>query len=244
MPKKVDFGFEDVTPEEKTERVREVFQTVARRYDLMNDVMSLGLHRILKRIALESTALRLGDTALDLAGGTGDMSRHLARATGRDGFVALLDINEKMVSVGRDQLIDNGFERVRPVIGNAESLPFENDSFDAIACAFGLRNFTDIDRALHEAHRVLKQEGRIVVLEFSKPDNKVLRTLNRLYQMTWPIAGRAIVGTAKPYQYLIESIEKHPSQRALAVMMEDAGFQCVKYEHLLSGVVVIHQGMR
>ena len=242
--RKVDFGFETVSAREKTARVRDVFDTVATRYDVMNDLMSLGLHRIFKRIAVETTGLRKGASVLDLAGGTGDLALLLARAVGPSGRVVLADINAAMLEVGRDRLLDAGFAGVECVVANGEALPFADAIFDAVTIGFGLRNFTDKDAALGEIHRVLKPAGTLVVLEFSKPRNRLLGDLYRVFQRTWPLAGRFVVGDAAPYRYLIESIEMHPDQDALELMMSDAGFREIRYENLAGGVAAIHRGRK
>lgn len=210
----------------------------------MNDIMSLGSHRIFKRIALEYTGLRRGDKALDVAGGTGDAARLMQKVVGSDGLVVLFDINEAMVSVGRDRLIDAGTHDVQLTVGDAESMPFPTDHFDAITVCFGLRNMTNKDRALSEMHRVLKPTGRIVILEFAKPTNSWLANSFGIYQRLWPVFGHLIVGDSQPYSYLIESIDKHPSQAALKQMIGDVGFNDVYYENLLGGIVAIHRGLK
>ncbi|MCY4657583.1 MAG: bifunctional demethylmenaquinone methyltransferase/2-methoxy-6-polyprenyl-1,4-benzoquinol methylase UbiE [Gammaproteobacteria bacterium] len=239
---KVDFGHEQVSPEEKTQRVHEVFSRVANRYDAMNDIMSFGTHRLLKRVAMEYTALRKGQSALDVAGGTGDLALQLNQVTGTAGRVVLLDINESMVHVGRDRLIDKGNSDIEFVVADAEAIPFPADSFHAITLCFGLRNMTDKERALGELHRVLKPGGRIVILEFAKPRHSWLKNSFSLYQRLWPVFGQFVVGDSQPYKYLVESIEKHPSQSALKQMIVDTGFNNVDYDNLLGGIVAIHIG--
>lgn len=240
----VDFGRERVTPEEKNARVAGVFDAVAGRYDVMNDVMSLGLHRVLKRIALESTGLRLGDRALDLAGGTGDMARLLARATGPTGQVVLCDVNASMLAIGRDRALNAGLAQVTAVQGDAERLPFPAGAFDCVVIAFGLRNLADKERGLREMHRVLRPGGVLTVLEFSTPEAPLLRAAFELHRSLWPLAGRLIAGAAAPYRYLVDSIARHPPRRALAQMIEDAGFADVAADALLGGATALHRGVK
>jgi demethylmenaquinone methyltransferase / 2-methoxy-6-polyprenyl-1,4-benzoquinol methylase len=240
----VDFGSEQVTPAEKTRRVTGVFSAVARRYDVMNDLMSLGTHRLLKRISIEQSGVQSGQRVLDLAGGTGDLTALYARAVGRDGTVVLTDINADMIDVGRDRLLDQGLAHVRYVQASAEALPFAGDSFDCVSIGFGLRNFADKDRALHEILRVLVPGGRLVVLEFSKPPNPLLASAYAGFQALWPPIGRLVTGDAAPYRYLVESIERHPPQKALKLMITDAGFDAVRYDDLLGGIVALHQGRK
>ncbi len=242
--KTVDFGHEAVTPEEKTARVAGVFDAVARRYDVMNDVMSLGSHRILKRIAVEATGLRRGGRALDLAGGTGDMARRLSPVVGADGQVVLCDVNASMLGIGRDRLLNAGLVNVATVRGDAERLPFGDDAFDCVVIAFGLRNLTDKEAGLREMRRVLRPQGALVVLEFSTPPNRPLRAAYNVCQSAWPLAGRLVAGDAAPYRYLVESIARHPSAPALTQMIEDAGFSAVRGDRLLGGVVALHRGVK
>ncbi|MFP6795759.1 MAG: class I SAM-dependent methyltransferase [Pseudomonadales bacterium] len=241
---RVNFGHDFVETDEKTRRVGNVFRTVADRYDVMNDVMSFGLHRIFKRIAIETTSLRPGSQVLDVAGGTGDLCALLADVVGRDGQVILLDINESMTKVGRDKLINSGYAWIQTAVADAEMLPFPDDYFDAITIAFGLRNMTNKDSALTECHRVLKPGGTLVILEFSKPKNPLLKTVYRLYQQSWPFAGQLIAGDSAPYRYLIESIDVHPNQSELNCILADAGFHGVRYENLLGGLVAIHRAVK
>ena len=238
----VDFGNRRVSPSEKTQLVGSVFRSVADGYDVMNDIMSLGMHRIFKRIAVEYTGLRPGDRALDVAGGTGDVARLMQDVVGSNGLVVLLDINEAMVQIGRDRLLNRGKPEIALVLGDAEVIPFPTASFDALTVCFGLRNMTDKDRALEEMYRVLRPLGRLVVLEFAQPQEDWLASSFRLYQRLWPLFGQAVVGDPQPYRYLIESISKHPSQAALKQMIEDVGFNQVSYENLFGGIVAIHKG--
>ena len=243
-PATVDFGAEPVTPGEKTARVAGVFHTVAERYDAMNDLMSFGLHRALKRIAVDSLALRPGQSVLDLAAGTGDMARLISPIAGPAGRVVLCDINARMLDIGRDRMLDAGLTNVVPARADAESLPFASAAFDRVVIAFGLRNLTDKERALMEMHRVLRPGGRLLVLEFSTPSTAWLRGSYRAFQGLWPLAGRMVVGDAAPYRYLVDSIETHPNQAALALMMRDAGFGDVRADNLMGGIVAMHTGTR
>jgi demethylmenaquinone methyltransferase/2-methoxy-6-polyprenyl-1,4-benzoquinol methylase len=218
---RVDFGFEQVTPREKNRRVGGVFSSVAERYDLMNDLMSLGLHRLLKRITVEMSGVREGHRVLDLAGGTGDFSAHYAPLVGSSGRVVLADINRAMTERGRDRLLNEGHLNVAVCQANAEQLPFATASFDCVTIGFGLRNVTDKERALREMHRVLKPGGRLLVLEFSKPKSPLLETAYTAFQSLWPAMGRIVTGDAASYRYLVESIRVFPDQKALKQMIDD-----------------------
>lgn len=240
----VNFGYRKVTPAEKTELVGEVFGSVARRYDIMNDFMSLGTHRIFKRMVLESSGVRPGDQVLDLAGGTGDMSALFARATGPSGQVFLTDLNSEMMLVGRERLYNDGVANVSLCQAPAEALPFADSLFDVACISFGIRNFTDKDTALTELLRVLKPGASLLVLEFSKPEQPLLKNAYRLFQSLWPLAGQAIVGDSGSYRYLVESIEVHPDQKALKQMFLDAGFEDVEYHDLVGGIAAIHRGTK
>ena len=240
----VDFGNETVSPIEKTKKVHDVFSRVASQYDLMNDLMSFGLHRIIKQVAVEMTGLVSGSTVLDLAGGTGDISKILHNVVGSKGTVILADINEHMVSVGRDRLIDSGISTVNASIANGEQLPFQSNSFDSVITGFGLRNMTHKDKALLEILRVLRPRGVLIVLEFSQPNSQPVSELYRIFQAFWPVVGKMLVGDSKPYKYLIESIDKHPSKKALELMMQDAGFMNTRFVDLLGGIIAIHRGQK
>ncbi len=239
-----DFGFERVTAAEKTRRVAGVFRSVASRYDVMNDLMSMGLHRVMKRMTVESSGVRPGNRVLDLAGGTGDLAALFSPLVGETGAVVLADINADMMAVGRDRLFDQGVANVRFAQANAEALPFPDQTFDCICIAFGLRNVTDKDRALREMYRVLVPGGRLLVLEFSKAENSLVGAAYSIFQSLWPAVGKAVTGDGGAYRYLVESIEMHPSQRALKVMMVDAGFDDAAYDNLLNGIVALHRGTR
>jgi demethylmenaquinone methyltransferase/2-methoxy-6-polyprenyl-1,4-benzoquinol methylase len=240
----VDFGHRKVAPEEKTRLVRGVFESVADNYDLMNDLMSFGTHRLFKRMTLEMSGVRAGNRVLDLAGGTGDLAALFDPVVGETGLVVLTDINAEMMRVGRDRLLDRGVTRVAFCQANGEQLPFPDDTFHCITIGFGLRNFTDKLAALAELNRILRPGGSLLVLEFSKPQNPLIEAGYRAFQSLWPGMGRLLVGDAESYRYLVESIDVHPSQEALKLMMEDAGFRQVEYHNLISGVAAIHRGVK
>ena len=244
--KTTHFGFQQVPLEDKARKVAEVFHSVAHKYDLMNDLMSLGLHRIWKRIAVEMTGLRAGQRVLDLAGGTGDLAALMAPLVGDQGEVVLSDINASMLDVGRARLVDRGIVgNVTFVQADAESLPFPDSHFDCITIAFGLRNVTNKDRALASMFRVLKPGGRLLVLEFSKPTLAALRPIYDAYSFkVLPVLGKAITGDAASYQYLAESIRMHPDQETLKQMMQTAGFERVEYFNMTAGVVAVHRGYK
>ena len=244
--KTTDFGFEQVPWNEKRRRVAGVFDSVADRYDLMNDAMSLGVHRLWKRFAVEHTGARPGQRVLDLAGGTGDLAARLARLVGPAGEVVIGDINASMLQVGRERLLDRGIAaNVRFVQADAENLPFPDHSFDCITIAFGLRNVTDKQTALESMFRILKPGGRLLVLEFSKPSLPGLAPLYDLYSFrVLPLMGRLIAGDADSYRYLAESIRMHPDQDTLKGMMEQAGFEDCDYFNLSGGIVAVHRGFR
>ena len=242
--KTVDFGYERVTPEEKTTRVRGVFDSVAPSYDLMNDLMSGGLHRLWKRFALLQTGLRPGQRALDVASGTGDLGAGLARQVGRDGLAVLTDINREMLARGRDRLIDKGLgAQVAFVIANAECLPFADGSFDCVTIGFGLRNVTDKPAALASMRRVLRPGGRLLVLEFSKPRPEVRAAYDAYSFNVLPRLGGIVAGDAASYRYLAESIRMHPDQETLAAMIREAGFDDCRWHNLAAGVVALHVGI-
>jgi demethylmenaquinone methyltransferase / 2-methoxy-6-polyprenyl-1,4-benzoquinol methylase len=241
-----DFGFRKVPRSEKQRLVGEVFSSVASSYDLMNDLMSLGMHRLWKRFAVAHAAVRQGDQVLDLAGGTGDLSARLAREAGASGMVVCADINGAMLRVGRDRLLDRGLVgNLQFVQANAESLPFAGSSFDAVTIAFGLRNVTDKQRALAAIQRVLKPGGRLVVLEFSQVVLPWLRQIYDRYSFNvLPKLGEIVAGDRDSYQYLVESIRKHPPQAELARMMTLAGLERVDWCNLSGGIVAVHRGYR
>lgn len=240
-----DFGYERVRREDKARRVRGVFDSVADNYDLMNDLMSGGVHRLWKRFALSLTGLRPGQVALDVAGGTGDIALGLARQVGTQGLVVLTDINAAMLAHGRDHLIDAGHIRgVEFVQANAEQLPFADGSFHCVTIAFGLRNVTDKQKALASMRRVLKPGGQLIVLEFSKPAD-ALRPIYDAYSFRLlPLLGRLVARDEASYRYLAESIRMHPDQETLVAMMREAGLEDCRYHNLTGGIVAVHRGYR
>jgi demethylmenaquinone methyltransferase/2-methoxy-6-polyprenyl-1,4-benzoquinol methylase len=237
------FGFKTVPEHEKQAKVGEVFHSVAQKYDVMNDVMSGGMHRVWKQFALDTSGVKSGDKVLDIAGGSGDLSKLFAKKVGPMGEVILTDINASMLGVGRDRMLDAGLN-VPAMQCNAEQLPFADNSFDCVIVAFGLRNMTHKDVALKEMQRVLKVGGRLLVLEFSK----VWQPLEKLYDIysfkLLPLMGKLIAKDAESYQYLAESIRMHPDQETLKQMMLDAGFNRVDYYNLSAGVVALHKGYK
>ena len=243
MPKTTDFGFRKVAEDEKARKVAEVFDSVAGRYDLMNDLMSAGLHRLWKRFAVEQGMVRPGERVLDVAGGTGDLTRLFARRVGSSGTVVTTDINAQMLRRGRDRLIDEGL-MIPAAQCDAEKLPFADASFDCVCVAFGLRNMTHKDAALAEMTRVLRPGGRLLVLEFSR----VWQPLAPLYDtysfQVLPRLGKLVTHDADSYRYLAESIRMHPDQETLKRMMERAGLERVEYFNLAAGVVALHRGIR
>ncbi len=239
------FGFKTVPIREKATRVAGVFHSVASRYDVMNDLMSLGTHRLMKRIAVEMTHARPGDRIMDLAGGTGDLTEKLSPVVGPGGQVILCDINESMLSLGRRRLEDRGLvTNIRYVLGDAEQLPFPDDHFHAVTMAFGLRNVTRKETALASILRVLKPGGRLIVLEFSTPSHPVVRQAYETFTEIWPKVGEWVTGDRDSYQYLVESIRVHPDQEVLKEMLGTAGFAETGYHNLLNGVVAIHYGVK
>ena len=240
------FGFKQVPADEKARLVRNVFDSVADKYDLMNDLMSLGIHRLWKRIAIDLSAVRAGERVLDLAGGTGDLTRLLKQRTGEAGEVVLADINAAMLRNGRNRLTDHGIAgQLYYAQVNAECLPFASDSFDCVCMGFGLRNVTDKDAALRSIHRVLKPGGRILVLEFSHPVDPLTGKIYDFYSFNLlPRLGAWVANDAESYRYLAESIRMHPDQNALKAMMEQAGFERCEYFNLTRGIVAVHRGYK
>jgi demethylmenaquinone methyltransferase/2-methoxy-6-polyprenyl-1,4-benzoquinol methylase len=240
------FGYQSIPTDEKVEKVASVFHSVANRYDLMNDLMSFGLHRIWKHLAIAKCALKPHHVVLDLAGGTGDLTRAIARKLNHTGSVTLADINASMLNKGRESLLDAGI--VSPVNfaqANAEMLPFSNNSFDCITMAFGLRNVTTKEYALKEMFRVLKPGGRVVILEFSEVSSSNLKKLYDTYSFAvLPKLGKWICQDEESYRYLAESIRMHPNQETLKLMMQDAGFMQCEYQNLQAGIVAIHLGFK
>ena len=240
------FGFKQVDKSQKASMVAEVFQSVAAKYDIMNDVMSLGIHRLWKRFTIDCSGARAGQKILDLAGGTGDLTAKFSRIVGENGKVVLADINDAMLKVGRDKLRDLGIVgNVEYVQANAEELPFPDNTFDIITIAFGLRNVTDKDKALASMYRVLKPGGRLLVLEFSKPSNEMLSKAYDFYSFhLLPKIGQLVANDSESYQYLAESIRMHPEQEVLKSMMETAGFEQTTYHNLTAGIVALHRGFK
>ena len=238
-----DFGFEEVPTGEKAQRVARVFDSVATRYDLMNDVMSMGMHRIWKAITISQANVKPGQRVLDVASGTGDLALAFAKRVGPLGKVVMSDINAQMLARGRNRLIDHGYP-IESVVCDAEHLPFPDQSFDLVTVAFGLRNMTDKPTALKQMHRVLKPGGKLMVLEFSK----VAAPLEKLYDLysfkVLPWLGKRIAQDEDSYRYLAESIRMHPGPEELAQMMRDAGFDIVRFSTMSAGVVALHQGIK
>ena len=244
--KTTHFGYQTVAEADKAERVRGVFDSVATRYDLMNDLMSLGVHRLWKRFAMQLTGVRAGQRVLDLASGTGDLAARLAGLVGPTGLVVMSDINAAMLAQGRDRMLDDGrVGNVRYAQLDAEALPFPAGSFDCVTIGFGLRNVTHKERALAEMHRVLRPGGRALVLEFSHPTAAPLKAAYDLYSFqVLPRLGRLVANDEASYRYLAESIRMHPDQETLKGMMEAAGFERCDVHNLTGGVVAVHRGFR
>ncbi|GAA4822442.1 ubiquinone/menaquinone biosynthesis C-methyltransferase UbiE [Marinicella pacifica] len=241
-----DFGFRRVAKDDKQHLVEKVFTSVASRYDLMNDLMSGGIHRLWKRHFVATSGIQKNHRVLDLAGGTGDIAKLLIPKVGTEGHVVLGDINQAMLDVGEARLIDAGFYgRFCCRQMNAEQLPYDDNHFDAITMAFGLRNVTDKQQALNEMYRVLKPGGKALVLEFSKVNQPFLKKLYELYSFKLlPEIGHRVTGDRDSYQYLVESIEKHPDQEQLKAMFEQAGLDMCRYQNLTAGIVAIHTGFK
>lgn len=244
--KTTHFGYKTVNVEEKADKVAEVFHSVAAKYDLMNDLMSGGIHRLWKRITIEMSGVRRGNKVLDIAGGTGDLTAKFSRIVGPEGTVVLADINDSMLKVGRDRLMDRGVvNNVTFSQADAQYLPFPDNTFDVITIAFGLRNVTDKDLALRSMLRVLKPGGRLLVLEFSKPGNPLLSKVYDTYSFSiLPKLGKLFADDGDSYQYLAESIRMHPDQQTLQTMMDDAGFANTDFHNMTGGVVALHRGVK
>jgi demethylmenaquinone methyltransferase/2-methoxy-6-polyprenyl-1,4-benzoquinol methylase len=245
MDKTTHFGYKEVPTEDKEKLVKGVFDSVASNYDLMNDVMSFGIHRLWKQYAIDIANVKKGDAILDLASGTGDLIKLYHKKIGNSGRIVSSDINEAMLDEGKRNLMNSGVLGIEFVQANAEKLPFEDNSFDLVSIAFGLRNVTDKDKALSEMCRVLKPGGVLIVLEFSKTTNPVLEKIYDAYSFNLiPKFGSWFAGDEDSYQYLAESIRKHPDQETLKQMIIDAGFDMCEYQNLTGGVVAIHKGIK
>ena len=243
--KTTSFGFKTVSKEEKTEKVKEVFDSVATNYDLMNDLMSMGIHRLWKRFMLSQTGLKMGMKALDVAGGTGDIAALLREQVGESGLVVMTDINPSMLKEGRSRLLDRGkLKNIQVIQCDAEQLPFDEDQFDCVTIAFGLRNVTVKENALKSMFRVLKPGGKLLILEFSKP-NEMLSPVYDIYSFSiLPTLGEWVANDRESYQYLAESIRVHPDQEKLEQMILSAGFDRAEYRNLTGGIVALHIGYK
>ena len=246
MKDKTHFGFQEVDSSDKAGKVAEVFHSVASKYDVMNDFMSMGVHRLWKKYTIETSGVRPGHRVLDLAGGTGDLAKQFSKKVGSRGQVVLSDINASMLAEGRSRMIDAGVSNnLEFVQANAECLPFPDNHFNLVTMAFGLRNVTDKDAALRSIFRILKPGGRLLVLEFSRPTNPVIRKVYDEYSFNViPKVGKVVTGDAQSYQYLVESIRMHPDQETLKDMVLNAGFDQADYINLTNGVVAIHRGFK
>ncbi len=245
MDKTTHFGFKDVATEEKQSLVRGVFDSVASKYDLMNDVLSFGAHRLWKHYTIASSNVKAGDKVLDIAGGTGDLARAFAAKVGDSGQVILSDINATMLNEGRKNLINKGITGVEFVQFNGEHIPFADNIFDCVSIAFGLRNVTDKNQCIAEMYRVLKHGGCLLILEFSKTDIALLERFYDAYSFNiMPKLGKIIADDEDAYQYLAQSIRKHPNQEALKKMVLDAGFSSCEYHNLSGGIVALHKGIK
>ncbi len=242
----IDFGYQQVPVPQKRTRVAEVFDSVAGRYDLMNDLMSFGIHRLWKRLTIEMSALRPGDWALDVAAGTGDLTALMSKKVGSSGRVVMSDINSAMLQRGRDRLLDRGFaSNIDWLISDAEALPFADNSFAVVTIGFGLRNVTHKDRALAEMARILKPGGRLLILEFSKPTGRLLEQCYDRYSFSiLPRLGRLVTQDSESYRYLAESIRMHPDQERLRTMMGEVGLAECRYHNMTGGIVALHRAIK
>ena len=243
--KETNFGFRQVDSQEKSKMVGNVFDAVSENYDLMNDLMSFGIHRLWKKVAIESSGLRADFKVLDLAGGTGDMVKLMKEKVKEEGLIVLSDINRKMLEEGRDRLIDEGIEGINLAQIDAQYLPFRNETFDLVTIAFGLRNVTNKEKALTSILGSLKKGGKLIVLEFSKPTNETFREIYDIFSFeVIPKIGEVIANTEESYRYLAESIRMHPTQDELKELMERSGFVECNYDNLTNGIVAIHSGIK
>ena len=239
------FGFEKVRVDEKAGRIAEVFDTVSPKYDIMNDVMSFGTHRVVKWYAIKASNIKPGSKVLDIAAGTGDLTILISKRVGPQGSVILSDINEQMLEAGRTRLARSGApDNVQLLQADAEDLQFEENTFDAVNIGYGIRNFTHKTQALREILRVLKPCGQLTIVEFSKPASKPLQLFADAYSSLWPAFGKIFVGDGKPYQYLVGSIKMHPDQETFKSIMQDAGYAHVSYENLMGGIAALHIGLK
>lgn len=239
------FGFETVGVDEKAERIAEVFDAVSAKYDIMNDVMSLGTHRLVKWYAIQASNIKPGSKVLDIAAGTGDLSRLISRRVGPQGIVIHSDINEQMLQAARVRLSKADLpDNMTFLQADAEDLQFEDNSFDAVTIGYGIRNFTDKDQALREILRVLKPGGQLTIIEFSRPTSRPVQMVADAYSRLWPTFGHILVGNGKPYRYLVESIKMHPDQETFKSMMQEAGYAHVTYENLMGGIAALHIGLK
>ena len=244
-PNKTNFGFKEVDADEKADLVGNLFETVSENYDLMNDLMSFGIHRLWKKVTIETSGLREDFVVLDLAGGTGDMVKLMREKISERGTLILSDINQSMLMEGRDRLINEGIEGIHAAQIDAQFLPFQDNTFDLITIAFGLRNVTDKEKALKAILKALKPGGKLVILEFSRPQNEAFREIYDLFSFeVIPKIGALIAQTEESYRYLAESIRMHPTQDELKAMMEASGFTKCKFDNLTNGVVAIHSGQK
>ena len=243
--KETNFGFRQIDSQEKSKMVGNVFDAVSENYDLMNDLMSFGIHRLWKKVAIESSGLRADFKVLDLAGGTGDMVKLMKEKVKEEGLIVLSDINRKMLEEGRDRLIDEGIEGINLAQIDAQYLPFRNETFDLVTIAFGLRNVTNKEKALKSILGSLKKGGKLIVLEFSKPTNETFREIYDIFSFeVIPKIGEVIANTEESYRYLAESIRMHPTQDELKDLMERSGFVECNYDNLTNGIVAIHSGIK
>ena len=244
--KTTHFGYREVEEKEKASLVSEVFTSVANKYDIMNDLMSFGIHRLWKRFAIELSGVREEYRVLDLAGGTGDLTKLFSNLVGVNGEVILTDINESMLNIGRDKLTDLGYiENTKFVQGDAQLLPFQDDYFDCVSIGFGLRNVTDKLLALKSIYNTLKPEGKLIILEFSKPENSLISDIYEAYSFKiLPKIGKLVANDEGSYQYLSESIRMHPNQEELLAMLQEAGFKDCQYHNMTNGIVAVHIGIK
>jgi demethylmenaquinone methyltransferase / 2-methoxy-6-polyprenyl-1,4-benzoquinol methylase len=239
------FGFDKVRVDEKAGRIAEVFDTVSPKYDIMNDVISFGTHRVVKWYVIHASNIKPGSKVLDIAAGTGDLTILISKRVGPQGSVILSDINEQMLQAGRARVARADIpDNVQFLRADAEDLQFEDNTFDSVTIGYGIRNFTDKMQALREILRVLKPGGQLTIVEFSKPTSKPLQLMADVYSRLWPTFGEILVGNSKPYRYLVESIKMHPDQESFKSMIQDAGYAHVNYENLMGGIAALHIGLK